>query len=154
SPRPTLHPKTSLLTGGAGRRIFNVSQADPLNKTTSSAGFAAVNGKSRGAQSGPEPMNRSIPGLLMALGLVAGTDVASGQSTATVPDVVRVAIQDLIAEPSDYGRQKPAAERLPRLKGDAAPPVTALIKVLRQPVVRVGSGQCPSSYPRYPSNPW
>jgi hypothetical protein len=57
------------------------------------------------------------------------TDAARGQA-ATMPEEVRVAVQTLSADPPDYGRQKPAAERLPRLKATAAPPVPALFKVL------------------------
>lgn len=53
-------------------------------------------------------------------------------------DEVGVAIQDLAAEPPDYAKQKAAAERLARAGPAAAPAVPALIKVLGQPIVRVG----------------
>ncbi|MEO5961744.1 MAG: hypothetical protein ABIR80_21745, partial [Opitutaceae bacterium] len=68
-------------------------------------------------------MHPSLDGVLWMQAGIRHRDPAASAPTATVPDEIPVAIQDLIAEPPDYGRQKRTAERLPRLKVTAAPAI-------------------------------
>ena len=81
-------------------------------------------------------MTRWAVAFLLVTGFVAA---AGDRNQDTGADgAIKLAIQNLEAEPPNYVKQKDAADRLARLGASAAPAVPALIKVLGQPLVTVG----------------